>query len=405
MTDETEPSLATRLVGLGRNLEVPGGRAVNPPIVRMSTALFDSVAELRDFRARRDRERVITYGSRGTPTTHALEDLVTELEGGHRTRLFPTGLAAIVQVFLTWLRPGDHVLITDAVYQPVRTLAAGLLADFGIAVDWYAADGTDIEARIRPTTRLIYVEVPGSFAYEICDLPKIGTVARARGILVAADNTWGAGVLYRPLDLGADISLTAATKYLGGHSDVMMGSVTTTAEVWPRLTASCDAMGVTVGSDDAWLVLRGARTLTTRLAAHAAHALDVARWLEAHPAVRRVWSPALPSHPDHALWRRDFHGTNGLLSFALHRPDEAAVDAVIDALELFGIGASWGGYESLVMPADLSRARSVGAHPGPPPQFLIRLHIGLEDPADLIADLDRALAPLVDRPQSEADDR
>jgi cystathionine beta-lyase len=396
MTETPRHALSTRLIGLGRTADSPGGRPVNPALVRMSTVLFDSVAEMRDFRARRDHERVVTYGARGTPTTHALEDVITALENGHRTRLFPTGLAAIAQVFLTYLRPGDHVLIGDSVYQPVRALADELLAGFGIGFDYFAADGAGIERLIRPSTRLIYVETPGSFAYELCDLPRLAAIAKARGILLAADNTWGAGALYRPLDLGADISLTAATKYLSGHSDVMMGSVTTTAEAWPRLNALSDIMGITVSPDDAWLVLRGSRTLSTRLPAHESHAMEVAHWLAAHPAVKRVLNPALPGHPNHHLWQRDCHGGNGLLSFSLRHPGEAVVEKFIDALRLFGIGASWGGYESLVTYGDLARIRSVGRQPDADSDVLIRLHIGLEDPRELIADLAQAFDHLTD---------
>jgi len=396
MTDPAGKGLATRLVALGRSTDSPGGRPVNPALIRMSTALFDSVAEMRDLRERRDHERVVTYGARGTPTAHALEDVITALEGGYRTRLFPTGLAAIAQVFLSYLAPGDHVLITDSVYQPVRFLAERLLTRFGIRFDFFAADGSDVLARITPKTRLIYQEVPGSFAFELCDLPRLAGIAHARNILLAADNTWGSGVLYRPLELGADISIMAATKYLSGHSDVMMGSVTTTAPAWPTLNVTCDTMGVAVSPDDAWLVLRGCRTLTTRLAAHAVHALEVARWLAAHPAVRRVFHPALPGDPGHALWQRDCHGSNGLVTFCLCQDGEAAAVTVIDALELFGIGASWGGFESLVTFADRAEIRSVG-EPAAPGAVLVRLHIGLEDPADLIADLTQALDRLSPR--------
>lgn len=386
MPYDTE-SLSTRLTRLGRDGKPQGGRPVNPPLVRMSTALFETAADMRDFRIRRNTERVVTYGARGTPTTHALEDVITELEGGYRTRLFPTGLAAIAHVFLTYLRPGDHVLIADSVYQPVRGVAEQFLTPFGITFTYFAADGQGIEGLLRPETKLIYVETPGSFAFELCDVPRLAALAKSHGILLAADNTWGAGILYRPLDLGADISVTAATKYLSGHSDVMMGAVTTTAEAWPRLNAFSDMWGVTVSPDDCWLILRGCRTLAARLMIHDAHARRIAQWLETHPAVKRVYSPILESHPTHHLWLRDCRGTNGLLSFTLHRSDGAAVDLLMDSLQLFGIGASWGGYESLITYSALSEIRSVN----PGPDILIRLHIGLEDPDDLIADLRRGL--------------
>ncbi|MDR2111678.1 MAG: cystathionine beta-lyase [Candidatus Accumulibacter sp.] len=380
----------TRLTRAGLATRVDGGRAVNPPLVRASTILFDNVAHLMDVRRRRNDERLLSYGARGNPVAYALEDAITELEGGHRTRLFPTGLAAITQTLIACLRPGDHVLIADSVYEPVRHFARQFFERFSIDYSFFAADGQGVEALLRPRTRLIYAESPGSLAYEIVDLPALARLAHSRGILLAADNTWGAGYLYRPLALGADIVVSAPTKYLSGHSDVVMGAVTTTQEAWARINRSADAHGMTVGPDDAWLILRGSRTLAARLPLHAAGALRAAQWLRAHPAVARVFHPALPDDPGHALWRRDFSGANGLLSLALKDPAEEAAIRFIDALRLFGIGASWGGFESLAMLADMRQARTVAdwsRHP-----LLIRLHVGLEDPDDLIADLEQALA-------------
>lgn len=389
MTRETRRFSATRLVHAGRGADAEGGRPVNPSVVRLSTVLFDSVAQMRDLHRRRDSERLLTYGARGNPTAYALEDLVTELEGGYRTHLFPTGLAAIAQVFLAYLRPGDHVIIADSVYEPVRQLCHAVLDRYGILYDFLAGDGSGLDELIRPETRLLYLECPGSFAYELCDLPALAARARAHGILVAADNTWGAGGLYRPLGLGADVSIVAATKYLSGHSDVVMGAVTTNETAWPALHAFSDATGTAVSPDDAYLVLRGARSLAARLPMHRAGALAVAEWLSGHPRVAEVLCPALPQHPGHALWKRDFHGTNGLLSFRLRDGGDAAAVRVVDGLRLFGLGASWGGFESLVTLADLGRLRTVACWPEP--RLLIRLHIGLESPADLIADLDQAL--------------
>jgi cystathionine beta-lyase len=390
-TDPSGLSLETRIAHIGKHPAHAGGAPVNPPLVRASTVVFDSVAAMRDARARRGEERVFSYGARGTPTTFALEDAVSELEGGYRTRLFPTGLAAIGMVLLSYLKPGDHVLMSDSVYEPARQLVHSFLDPYGIRCSFFAADGSGIEALFEPATRLVYAECPGSLVYEMCDLPKLAALAHARGALLAADNTWGSGLQYRPLALGADISLMAATKYLSGHSDVMMGTVATTREAWHALNERCDAFGMTVSPDDAWLVLRGIRTLSARLRLHEQHALEVARWLQARPEVATVFCPALPTHPGHDLWRRDCSGTNGLLSFEL-RPEIAptAVERLVDALSLFGRGSSWGGYESLVAWANMRAARSVSDWSAR--GAVVRLHVGLEAPADLVADLGRGFA-------------
>ncbi|WP_420995402.1 cystathionine beta-lyase [Cupriavidus sp. 30B13] len=377
----------TRLAHGGRPSVVDGGQPVNPPLVRASTVLFDSTAQMREMRGRRGSERLFTYGARGTPTAFALEDMVTELEGGYRTRLFPTGLAAAAMTLLACLRPGEHVLLPDCVYEPVRKLATGFLARHGIAASFYAGDGHDLQARLRPETRLVYVETPGSLAYEMCDLPAIAAIAHRHGALVAADNTWGSGLLYRPLALGADISLMAATKYLSGHSDVMMGTVCTTEAAWPALAGLADAFGIAVSPDDAYLVQRGMRTLGARMAQHERSALAVARWLQARSEVAEVFCPALPGDPGHALWQRDCHGTNGLLSFSLRGSAPGAAEHFVDSLALFGIGASWGGFESLAVLADMRGARSVTDWSAR--GQVVRLHIGLEDSGDLIADLAR----------------
>lgn len=389
MTKHFDGRDRTRLLRSGLSTRVDGGKAVNPPLVRASTILFDDIAHLKDVRRRRITERVLSYGARGNPTAYALEDLITELEGGYRTRLFPTGLAAITQMLIAYLQPGDHVLIADSVYEPVRHFAHQFFERFGIAYTFYAGDGVGIERLLCPETRLIYAESPGSLAYEIVDLPALTHLAHRNGILVAADNTWGAGYLYRPLKLGADIVVSAPTKYLSGHSDVVMGAVTTTQAAWERINQSSDAHGMTVSPDDAWLVLRGSRTLAARLPLHAAGGLQVAHWLEAHPAVAKVFYPALPGDRNHALWKRDFSGANGLLSFTLRDTSEAAAIRLIDSLKLFGIGASWGGFESLAMLANMRQARTVADWNDYP--YLVRLHVGLEDPDDLIDDLDRAL--------------
>jgi cystathionine beta-lyase len=324
--------MQTRLVQAGRDAASPGGHAVNPPLVRASTALFTDTAQQREMRERRNSERLFTYGARGTPTTFALEDAVSELEGAYRTRLFPSGLAAIGFTLLAYLKPGDDLLMSDGVYEPARALAKSFLEPYGIRTTFFAADGSDLELRWQSGTRLVYAECPGSLVYEMCDLSALARFAHARGALVAADNTWGCGVLYRPLALGADISVTAATKYLSGHSDVMMGTVSTTKEVWQSLQQRCEAFGMTASPDDAWLVLRGMRSLAPRLQMHGQHALQVAQWLAGRAEVRTVFCPALPADPGHALWKRDCAGTNGLLSIELQPGTEpAAVDRFIDS--------------------------------------------------------------------------
>ena len=383
----------TRLVHAGKQPAFEGGRPVNPPVVRASTVLFDSTAHQREMRQRRGEERVFTYGARGNPTNYALEDLVSELEGAYRTRLFPTGLAAIAMTLLAYLKPGDHVLMSDSVYEPARKLVDSFLTPYNIRCTFFAADGSDVEEKMEAGTRMVYTECPGSLVYEMCDLPRLARIAHARGALLVADNTWGSGHQYRPLALGADVSVMAATKYLSGHSDVMMGTVATTQAAWQALNERSDAFGMTVSPDDAYLVLRGARSMAARLALHESHALKVAAWLQARSEVATVFCPALPGDPGHALWQRDCKGTNGLLSFELQRGfDQAAAERLIDGLRLFGLGASWGGYESLVTLANLRNARSVSDWSGR--GQIIRLHIGLEDPADLLADLQQGFAAL-----------
>ena len=386
-----QTDVRTRLIHAARSEKGNGVRWVNPSVSRMSTVLFDSLDDLRDARSRRDSERVLSYGARGNPTAFALEDLVTELEGGYRTRLFGTGLAAVAQTFLAYLRPGDHVLITDAVYSPVRQVAEQFLKPFGIQYSYFSADGSGLEQLLQANTKMVYAEIPGSLLFELADLPAIAALCKTRSILLAVDNTYGSGYQYRPLALGADISVMALTKYLAGHSDVVMGSVCTTQTHWQALAVMSDTFGSTVSPDDAYLVLRGARTLAARLDVHQRQALEVARWLQQHPQVKRVFHPALPDHPNHALWKRDFSGSNGLLTFELADSDTAHLDAFIDALQLFGLGASWGGFESLIIVASV-RERLNDADKTLNP--LLRLHIGLEDVSALIEDLERGFAAI-----------
>lgn len=393
MSQDKPRSAYTDLVHGGRQAGSGHGLPVNPPVVRLSTVLFEDLEALRGAeRAVGGPTRSLTYGANGNPTAFALEDVINRLEGAHGTCLYPTGLAAIAHVFQAFLRPGQHVLITDAVYTPVRRLARTLLDAFGIEYDYYAADGSDISALIKPNTRMIYAEVPGSLAFEMCDLPALSRLCKARGLLLAVDNSWGSGVLYRPLQLGADISLMALTKYVGGHSDVMMGSVSVAEAHWSTLKTMCTAVGNTVSPDDAYLVLRGARTLAARLAMHQAHAMQVALWLQQQPQVARVLYPALPDDPGHALWKRDCHGCNGLLSFEFATAGQAQVDHFVAALQLFGVGYSWGGYESLVSQVQQAGTRTVEdwSQRG----LMLRLHVGLEHPDELIADLASGFAAL-----------
>jgi cystathionine beta-lyase len=380
----------TRLVHAARGHVESDTSAVNPPIVRASTVLYRDTETLKSVRLRRERgERMFAYGARGTPTTFALEDAITEIEQGSRTMLFPTGLAAIAHVFLSVLKPGDHMLLSESIYAPARAIVTRYLSERGIACEFYPGGHEEVARRLRPETRMVYVEIPGSIIYDLQDLPAIARLLEGRNTLLAADNTWGAPGLYRPLTLGADISIIAITKYIAGHSDLMMGSVTANARSADQLWYDAGLLGQTVSPEDAYTALRGLRTAAARIAMHAAHATEVIRWLERQPEVEGILYPPLPSHPGHEIWRRDFSGANGLLSVVFKpRISQDDADRMVDRLKLFGIGASWGGYESLaiVYPKGGVKGWSGGA--------LVRLHIGLEDPRDIIADLDQAFSAL-----------
>ena len=362
---------------------------VNPPVVRASTALYRDVETMREVRRRSDEgEAIFRYGSRGTPTTFALEDAITEIERGKKTMLFCTGLAAIAHIFLSALRPGDHMLLGETVYGPARALATEFLPERGIDCEFYVGGHEEAAARMRPETKMIYIDNPGSIVYDIQDVPALAKLCEGRDTLLAVDNTWGAAGLYRPIELGADISVIAVTKYIAGHSDIMMGSVTANARTADALYHDACLMGQTVSPDEAYAALRGLRSVAARLAMHQVHAAEVITWMQKQPQIKRVLYPALETDPGHALFKRDFSGANGLLSieFADGITLEQA-NKFADALELFGLGASWGGYESLVMVYPKIAGWDGGA--------LARLHIGLEDPADLIADLGQALEKAV----------
>ncbi|CAM5206574.1 Cystathionine beta-lyase OS=Castellaniella defragrans (strain DSM / CCUG 39792 / 65Phen) OX=1437824 GN=BN940_01531 PE=3 SV=1 [Castellaniella denitrificans] len=375
---------------------VTGSGPVALPSYRASTVRFASMDVLDRAQAAKQRgERVPTYGRVGLQTHEALETLLCRLEGGERAFLAPSGMAAISMALMALLGQGDHALVVDCVYGPVRYFHKTVLSRMGVAMDFVRGDLDSLRAALRPETRVLYLESPGSLLMEMLDLPALARWAHEQGLTVVADNTWGAGYIYRPLALGADVSVTAATKYLGGHSDLMLGAaVARDPALVGRLHETHYALGSTVSADDAWLALRGARTLGVRLRACEEHAMEVCRWLDAQPQVSRIFFPAWPDDAGHALWRRDATGANGLLSVAVDFT-EPQVRRLIDGLRLFGIGYSWGGYESLVTQVEPGALASHGywariADERMRKGTVLRLHIGLEDPADLIADLAQA---------------
>ncbi|MGB3423452.1 MAG: cystathionine beta-lyase [Castellaniella sp.] len=375
---------------------VTGTGPVALPSYRTSTVRFASMDVLDQAQAAKQRgERVPTYGRVGLQTHEAMETLLCRLEGGERAFLAPSGMAAISMALMALLGQGDHALVVDSVYGPVRYFHKTILSRMGVAMDFVRGDPASLQAALRPETRVLYLESPGSLLMEMLDMPALSRWAHEHGLTVVADNTWGSGAIYRPLELGADVSVIAATKYIGGHSDLMLGAaVARDPALVGKLHETHYALGNTVSADDAWLALRGARTLGVRLRACAENALEVCRWLDAQPQVSRIFFPAWPGDAGHALWQRDATGSNGLLSVAVDF-DTARVRRLIDSLRLFGIGYSWGGYESLVTQVEPSALASHGywasvADARMKAGTVLRLHIGLEDPADLIADLAQA---------------
>ncbi len=366
--------------------------AVNPPVYRASTILFPTVAEWEASRVHANRFNLIRYGQLGTPTTFALEEAIASLEGGYRAMLLPSGLAAATTALLALLKSGDHLLMTDSAYQPTRHFCKAHLARYGISTTFYdPCIGAGIESLMRPETRVVFLESPGSITFDVQDLPAIAEVAHARGALVAIDNTWATPYFLPAMQLGADVSIIAATKYIGGHADVMLGTITTTEPLYETVRSMVAELGYCVSPDDAFLALRGLRTLGLRLERHRTSALQVARWLQTRPEVKQVLHPALPSDPGHAIWKRDFTGASGLFGVVLHPVPKAAVDAMLNSLRLFGMGASFGGFESLAIPMDSTRLRHLI---GSSDYKFIRVHVGLEDPADLIADLEQGFEHL-----------
>ncbi len=378
----------TTVVHSGLHPERHAG-AVNPPVYHASTILSRSVEEYRKRRRDWLQETPGTYYGRfGTPTTESLQEAVAALEGGYRSLVYPSGLAACAGALLACVSAGDHVLITDSAYGPTRNLARGVLKRFGVATTFYdPLVGRGIEWLIRSETRVIYLESPGSLTFEVQDVPAIAEIARRRGITTIIDNTWGTPLFFKPFAHGVDVSVQAATKYIVGHSDAMLGIVTCTRDAWPRLKASTYDLGQTAAPDDVYLAQRGLRTLAVRLKQHWQAGVTLAEWVARQPEVERVLHPGLPGDPGHEIWKRDFTGACGLFGVVLKEGvSDKAIAALIDGLELYGIGASWGGFESLIVPFDPREARSATEwnHKGP----CFRIHAGLENVEDLIADLD-----------------
>ncbi|MFT3801122.1 MAG: cystathionine beta-lyase [Burkholderiaceae bacterium] len=395
-------ALATRVTSAGRVFD-DAIRTANLPVHRASTVLFDSLAqaEVAGRDATVGMHHASSYGTAGTATTMALMDALAEIEGGGhacRAALMPSGLAAITTALFAFLKPGDHLLMPDAVYGPARTFATGMLARYGVVTTFYDA-GEPLEPLLRDTTRVIYLESPGSYTFEIQDVPAICALARSRGIMTMIDNAWASPVFARPFDWGVDASILPLTKYWSGHSDVLMGAVVIRDALWPTLWTAVRQLGLCVGGDDAWLILRGLRTAEVRMRQHERSALQIAQWLAQRPEVSRVLHPALPGFPSHALWKRDFNGSSGLFSFELapgvladDPPRRAAqLAALCEGRRHFGIGYSWGGFESLIMPAKIAALRTARPWTG---GQLIRVHSGLESPQDLIADLAQGLEAL-----------
>jgi cystathionine beta-lyase len=373
----------TRLVTAGRDTEAQKG-FVNPPVVHGSTVLYPTADDLHAHRGE------YQYGRRGTPTTKALQQALMAIEGPQcaGVGIAPSGLAAITTTLLAVLKAGDHLLVCDNAYRPTRNFCNGILARYGVETTYFdPLIGGEIAGMFRPNTRAVLVEAPGSQSFEMADIPAIAAVAHARGALVIDDNTWATPLYHRSLEQGVDISMQAATKYIGGHSDIMFGTISANAKAWPLVAEAIQLLGVCAGPDDVFLAIRGLRTLAVRLAQHYQSGLEMARWLATRPEVVRVLHPALESHPGHAIWKRDFTGASGLFSIVLKPAQPKAVDALLDTVKLFGMGYSWGGFESLIIPFDCTDYRTATKWaPGGP---ALRLHIGLENVEDLKADLAR----------------
>jgi len=391
MSDNPSDHPATRLAHSGRADKSCYG-PVNVPVVRASTLLFANTAELKAAAGSRR-----TYGRHGTPTTQALEEALCAIEGAAACMLTPSGLSAITTTLLTLLKAGDHLLMTDSCYQPTRDFCDGLLARMGIHTSYYdPLLGAGIAALLQPNTRVVFAESAGSLTFEMQDLPALAAAAHEQGALLVADCTWATPLGWQVFELGVDVSVHAATKYIVGHSDVLLGAIMCGQALAARLRQGHRELGMSISGDDAYLALRGLRTLAARLTLHQQNAAHVAQWLSARPEVAQVLYPPLPGADGHALWLRDCNPryANGLMGVVFAPGISAAqVDRLIDATRLFGIGYSWGGYESLIIPVKPGKLRSVTAERWQG-KVMARLHIGLEDPADLLADLQQAFAAM-----------
>lgn len=377
---------ATEVVHSGRDPQGCHG-FVNPPVYRGSTVLFPTMDKLLK------RDQAYTYGRSSTPTVKALEDAIAKVEGGEATALTASGYQAVSTAIFAFVEAGDHILVSDSVYQPTRLFCDRLLSKLGVETTYYdPVIGAGIEALIRPSTRLIFTESPGSQTLEVQDVPAIAAVCARRNLWLLLDNTWASPLFFRPFDHGVDVSIQAATKYIVGHADAMLGAITSNARAAKQIARAKEVLGICPGSEETYLGLRGLRTLATRLGQHQRSGLEIARWLETRPEVARVLHPALASHPQHSLWKRDFLGASGLFSIILKPTAPAAVAAMLDGLKLFGMGFSWGGYESLVIPFDPSAYRTATRWEAEGPA--LRFHVGLEDVDDLKADLEAGFARL-----------
>lgn len=378
----------TTVTTAGRSPENNYG-IVNPPVYHASTILYPTLERMEAKKGRQE----VQYGRRGTPTTFALEDAVSAIEGAEGTILTSSGLAAVSLAMMTFTKAGDHILITDSVYGPARRFADEHLKRYGVEVDYYnPLIGSDIASLCKDNTSLIWLESPGSQTFEVQDIPAITAVAREKGITTVIDNTWAAGIYLKPLALGVDVSIHAGTKYFVGHSDAMLGTLSASGEFLKRIYDEYSIVGHSLGPDDAYLAMRGIRTLTTRLRQHMTNALKIAQWLEGRPEVLRVMHPALESDPGHELWKRDFTGACGLFGFVMELCSKKALAAMLDDMKLFGMGYSWGGYESLLIPTEPAHIRT--ATTWSPGGQTMRIHVGLEDTDDLIEDLEAGFARL-----------
>jgi cystathionine beta-lyase len=377
---------ATRLVTAGRDPFAQHG-FVNTPIYRGSTVLYRNADDYLHRRAR------YTYGTKGTPTTESLEVAWTDLCGAAGTVLLPSGLAALALALMSCMRAGDHILVVDSVYRPTRNFCDMVLKRFGVETTYYDPFvGADITALFRPNTRAVFTESPGSLSFEMQDIPAIAKAAHARGAIVLMDNTWATPLFYSPHAHGVDIVIDAGTKYLSGASDLLLGLVTANDRCWKDLRATFDATSFCAGPEDVFLALRGLRSMRVRVMHQQQSGLEIARWLGGRPEVARVLHPALETDPGHAIWKRDFTGASSLFSVVFKPITVPALHAFIDALTLFGIGSSWGGFESLISPFDCAPFRTATTwSPGGP---TVRFHIGLEDVGDLTADLERGFAAM-----------